>query len=344
MSKPETSSSMSLGPLTIIWGLLCGLAAGGLMSVGEPMNMRLGMIVGASFAVFAMSLFCGWIAWAANGRRPGGGRGTFAVIALLLASGQAVVHKYQTSAIGVLTAMQPALNAEGAAMAKEAQNPALRADQVEAIVERLGHDLEAATRQLARGPGKDLVLALRNVRKVIATNELGYAAAVYAFIDADALELSALKSVDQVRERERLCSDFAQQNVDYLAYLDATPLAFEQAIKDIKMDESTRRDVAKGFTNTLIAARARVAPMVDARAGFARHVARLYRHLEATDGRWDVGQDGKLMFQLDADLAAFNTLANEIDALQAKLAEIESGVMSKATPEPKAATKVHGAR
>ncbi len=343
MSKPESTSSMSLGLLTIVWGLLCGFAAGGLMSVGEPLNMRLGMIVGATFGVFAISLFFGWIAWSANGRRPGGGRVTFAVIALLFASGQAVVYKFQSSTIGVMTAMQPALDAEGAAMQVEAGNPALRPAQVEAIVERLSRDLEQATGHLERGPGKDLVLALRGIRRVISTRELSYGAAVYAFIEANVLDFSSLRGAQQVRERQRLCAEFAQQNVDYLAYLDASPGVFEAAIKDVEMDPATRKSVHDGFSRTLTAASARVAPMVTTRAEFARHVARLFKHLEQTEGRWEIAADGKIEFQLDADLEQFNAIAAEVDSTQAKLLKIESDVLDKPAPRSQTTTKVHGA-
>ncbi len=343
MSRSVGAPSLSLGPLAIVWGLLCGLAAGGLATVGDPTTYRIGYIAGVALVVFLISLFFGWIAWSANGRREAGGRMTFAIVALLLASGQALFYKYQTSTVGVTVAMQPALDAEATALTMEAQNPALRQAQVEAIVERLAGNLELSTRHLASGPNKDLVLALRGIRRVIARSELTYAAAVYTFIEADVLDLADLKGVNDVRQRERLCQEFAQQNVDYLAYLDQTPQTFAASITDISMNEATRTGVREGFSRTLGAARSRVSAVVAARVEFARHIARLFQHMESAAGRWEIDGDGKVSFQLDADLAQFNAIAGDIDTSQAKLVEVESAGKAPKVPETEATTKVHGA-
>ncbi len=343
MNRSATAPSMSLGPLAIVWGLLCGLAAGGLATVGDPTAYRIGYAAGATLVLFLISLLFGWIAWSANGRREGGGRLTFAVVALLLASGQALFYKYQTSTIGVMAAMQPALHAEAMALTRETQNSALRHAQVDAIVERLASDLELSTKHLATGPNKDLVLALRGIRRVIARSELTYAAAVYAFIEADVLNFAVLKGVEDVLQREQFCNEFAQQNADYLAYIDEAPHTFSASIAKISMNESTRSSVHEGFTRTLDGARDKVAPVVTARVEFARNIARLYQHMETAAGRWEIERDGKVAFQLDADLERFNSIAAEVDSSQAKLVKIESGVKSPEVPESGTATKVHGA-
>ncbi len=331
MTEQSRETAFNLSWLLLSWGVLCGLFAGGLMSIGEPVSTKSGMIAGAIIGAILFSYGAGWIVWRISGRRKEWGRSTFVIVAALMGLGQIFPFLEKSSLSSAIAISASAMPEQESRARHHIADPNLKPEDVGPIVAELDEELRGKLAVIVGEQGRKFADGIRSFRRIYLFRELSYAAALQTAVRDKTVDLAAVARQRDFDPRRRQCAALITESDRYSAFLDAGAAAMRQELVGVDFERDEVKQVLAGSAKAMNETSANYGPVIESRVRYARAYMRLLDHLEESAERWSANSEGLIEFQTDQDLEKFVAIAAPLDEERKVMQELERLHLQKAS-------------